>query len=296
MSELSQVEFENLIGPISNDLLDLTEVENEKLPTLAEIGNQLPIGFKDQTGILHNTFDLIDWTFETEQQLGMIAEENPDMNFTHYIGEVMAIGIERIGTIEFKKLNRLQRRQLIRTLYMSDALYLYVNIRIKSLGHIYKFKPFKCEKCNFKIDKYAGDLRTLEVKTFDTPPTKKIKLQKGIQYGKDVSEVVTIEPVKWSFMEKMQPDILSNRAKMMVASIQSGVVGLDKAPEEGIVYLTEKHIKEMNLTDINILTREIDEIGGGIRMEYEGECPQCKHQFVNSIDWRYTDFFAASSL
>jgi hypothetical protein len=267
----------------------------EKLPSLADVGKFLPLGFRDQTGAIHRDFDLVEWTYELEEQLGELASQNQEMTINVYVSEIIAHGLARVGTIDVSKMRRSEKRLLVRNMFFSDALYVYIWIRIGALGPVLKLKSFRCSSCGKTIEEFSGDLRTLEVRTFDGKvPSRSVTLDQGVLYaGKRLAEF-TVGPVRWAFMETDDPTILSNPAKFKLASIQQGVVALKGAPE-GPVYLTAEHLRSMQPREINVLVREIDQCGGGPVMEIRDTCPKCRREFRQAVNWSYEGFFAPSS-
>lgn len=274
---------------------DAPSREEEKLPALSAIGKRLPLGFKDQTGAVHPDFETAEWTYALEEQLGELAAQNQEMPLSVYVSEIIGHGVTRIGSIDVSKMKRSERRLLVRSLYFSDALYIYVWIRIGALGPEIKLREFKCSACGKAIDGFVGDLRTLEVKTFNgAVPSKVVTLEKGVTYaGKQLTEF-TVGPVRWAFMETDDSTVLSNPAKFKLVTIQQGVTGLKGAPE-GPVYLTAEHLRTMAPREINALVKEIDQCGGGPVMEIRDQCPKCRREFRQPINWSYDGFFAPSS-
>jgi len=286
------------LGDVPADLAaldgDAPGPEAEKLSTLTAVGKRLPLGYTDQTGQKHLDFDLTDWTYELEERLGELAAENQSMPLNIYVSEVIGHGLSRIGTLDVSKMKRSERRLLVRSLYFSDALAVYVWIRMGALGPGLALKEFPCSACQKTIRGYTGDLRTLEVKVFDEVPSKVIKLETGVQYaGKRLTEF-TVGPVRWAFMETEDSTVLTNPAKFKLVTMQQGVTALKGAPE-GPVYLTAEHLRSMPPREINRVVREIDQCGGGVVMEIRDACPMCRREFRQAINWSYDDFFAPSS-
>lgn len=269
--------------------------EAEPLPTLDVVGRRLPIGFRDQTGALHRDFELAEWTYALEEQLGELSAANQDMPMNVYVSEVIGHGVTRLGSIDVSKMRRSERRLLVRNLYFSDALYMYIWIRIGALGPEVRLNTFRCGACGKPINKFSGDLRTLEVLVLgDEVPSRTVALEQGVTYaGKRLTEF-TVGPMRWAFMETDDPNILANPAKFKLATIQQGVTGLKGAPE-GPVYLTAEHLRTMTPREINALVREIDRCGGGPVMEIRDKCPSCGRTFREAINWSYGSFFAPSS-
>jgi hypothetical protein len=276
--------------------LDDLEADPDALPDISEVGKTLPIGYRDQTGKKHATFDLVDWDWEVEEALGELAEQNQDMPMGVYISEIIGTGLRVLGEIDFTKLNRGHRRLVVSNLYHADALYIYIWIRIAALGAQIGFDKFKCERCRRDTD-FAGDLRTLEVKGHvgEDVPRATVALDRPFAYGKlEVSKVV-VGPLRWAFMETDDVSILTNPAKFRIATLRFGVTGLEGLEEGVPVVLTREHAKRIGPGGVNRIVKAIDELGGGAVMECVGQCISCRTEFRKAIDWTYDNFFGRSS-
>ncbi len=284
------------LGTIPPELLALDGERDvkERLPTLTDRGKMLPIGFVDQHGIKHRDFDLAKWTWDTEERLGQLAEDEPGLPINQYVSEVIGHGLSRIGTVDLMKMKRSWRRLLVRSFYFSDALYVYVWIRIHALGHGLRLRRFQCQTCRTWIDGYVGDLRTLEVKAFEEVPRRTVKLEHGVTYAGKQLHVFHVGPLRWAFLEDADVATLSNPAKFRLATLQQAIVGLDGAPE-GPVHLTAEHLRTMLPREVNALVAEVDRCNGGVVMEVVDECPRCREEFHQDLDWSYPNFFETSS-
>jgi hypothetical protein len=284
-----------LLGEVPPELAALDGAsEEERLPTLTAVGKRLPIGFADKVGGFHREFELAPWTWEVEEELGELLVQNPEMLVNEYVSEVLGRGLARLGTIEIPKLSRGERRLLVRSMYLPDVLYAYVWLRIEALGPSLKMEPFRCPHCARKIEGFAGDLRTLEVKVLDAVPRRKVTLEHGVEYGGKRLTTFELAPLRWAFMEDATPETLNNRAALKRLTLAQAVVGLEGAPE-GPVLLTRDHLRTMLPREVDQLVTEVDQLGGGPVMELQGKCPACRRPFRREIDWRYGHFFAASS-
>ncbi len=292
------IAYDDLLGEIPNDLVKLDPSEAiekaTEYPLLSEVGKVLPIGFVDQNDDKHRDFVLTEWNWDMEEKLGKLMEDNPEMPINQYVSEVIGHGISSLGKIEVSKMKRSQKRLLVRNLYFSDALYIYIHIRINSLGHYLKTDKFKCLYCKKDILNFAADLRTLEVKSYDDIPSREVVLEKGIMYANKLLTKVTVGPIRWAFMETDDRNILLNSAKFKMATLKQGITKIEGAPE-GPIYLTKEHLNTMSMRDINKLVDEIDQCAGGAVMEITSKCPYCNEAFDQAINWGYDDFFAPSS-
>jgi len=265
----------------------------EELPTLAEFGKRFPTGFVDADGAVHPDFDVVDWTFEVEEALGEISERDRRINLATYMSEVIGTGLARVGAIDVRKLKRSERRLLVRRLYFADALYAYVWIRIAAEGHELKLRSVECDRCGFELPKFSADLRTLEVKAFPKVPSGRVALEHGVEFAGKRLKTLVLAPVRWAMLED-NPGMFSNAAKLKLAMISSGVVGIEGAPE-GPTLLTAEHLRTMRTREINRVVAAIDALSGGPVMQVSDRCPKCRGTFTAAIPWTYETFFATSS-
>lgn len=284
------------IVPAELAALDDPDEEDSELPELREVGRVLPIGYYDNSGKLHRSFELVAWDWEVEEELGALAEKEGDMPMGVYVSEIIGTGLAKLGDLDFTRLKRSQRRLVVSRLFYSDAIYIYVHVRIAALGPHIRFERFKCEKCRKPTD-FVGDLRTLEVKAYPEGevPRKTVALDRPFAYGgKEVSRV-DVGPLKWAFMETDDVATLTNPAKFRMATLKHGVVGLEGIDGDVPIVLTREHAKQIGPAGINRLVLEIDELGGGAVMECAGRCVSCGYEFRRAIDWTYDNFFGRSS-
>lgn len=273
------------------------EAETGGLPTVSDVGNVLPIGYRDATGKMHREFELVSWDWDVEEELGELAEKNQDMPMGVYISELVGRGLRKLGELDFEKLRRSERRLVVSQLFYADVLYVYVCLRIAALGKMFRFEDFTCEACGFKHPGFAGDLSTLEVKVSDGEevPRKVVKLDAPFRYGGAEAGSITVGPLRWAFMETADTTTLTNPAKFRLATLRYGVVAVDGAPNGAPVALTREHAKEIGPAGVNRLVAEIDGVGGGAVMEVAGNCAKCRAPFRRAIDWTYDNFFGRSS-
>jgi hypothetical protein len=278
-------------SPLPPDLAALDAVE-EKLPTLAEVGRRLPIGYVDPAGARHREFDLVPWDWDLEDRLGEVAADNQDMPMPAYVSEVLGHGLSRIGTVELGKLNRGERRLLVRSMFMADVFFAYVWVRIGALGRDLRLVDVRCSECGRAIPEFVGDLGTLEVKVSETVPRKVVKLAHGVEFAGKRLTSFTLQPLRWAWMEADDNRAAVNPARRNLSILQQAVVSLEGAPE-GPVFITEQHARTMAPVEIRRLVREVDELGGGPVMQITGECPGGRHRFARQIDWTFGSFFDA---
>lgn len=271
----------------------LAKNKRTTLPSLAECGKVLPIGYLDAEGKRHREFELIEWDWDVEEELGKLMEDNPEMPVNEYISEVICHCVVQLGSIDFTKLKRSQRRLIVHNMFMADVLFFYVWIRIDSQGKELSFDAFKCDHCRFEYPKYRGDLTTLEVQAFKDVPERTVLLQRGVSYGGQVRRECTVGPLKWAFMETADTGRLTNAAKFKRATIDNGLRAIKGAASP--IVLTRDHLRSMDPKEINQLVAEIDQAGGGVVFEIRDDCHRCKKEFAVPIDWSYENFFARSS-
>jgi hypothetical protein len=283
--------------PVEFAALDDPDLAGSGLPTISEVGKVLPIGYRDQTGEKHASFDLVEWNWDVEEALGDLVERNQEMSMGTYISEVIGTGLRVLGGIDFTKLTRAQRRLVVSNMYQADALYVYVWIRIAALGPTIRFDDsLRCDRCRRAQD-FVGDLRTLEVKVHEGEdvPTAAVELDRPFPYGKGEARKLVVGPLRWSFMETDDVTVLTNPAKFRLRTLRNAVVGVEGAPEGAPVVLTREHARAIGPAGVNRIVAAVDEIGGGAVMECVGRCVSCGQEFRRAIDWTYDNFFGRSS-
>lgn len=268
----------------------------DALPTLDAYGKRLTLGYRDAGGEMHRDFELVEWDWDLEEELGELVEREKTITMGVYISEIVGRATARLGKIDLTKLKRSQRRLIVSNMFMADVLQIYVWIRIGALGHRLRLEPFVCENCPQRID-FVGDLRTLEVQPPPEEgkvPTREVKLPRPFSYGGADRDRVTVGPLRWAFMETGDASTLTNPAKLRKATIAHGIVSVPGAPE-GPVALQRDHLRQLGSAGVNAIVAAIDEVGGGVVMEMAGTCPRCGHPYRKPIDWSYADFFGRSS-
>lgn len=267
----------------------------DQLPTLKEVGKRFPVGYVDQSGTKHVDFEMVDWNWDIEEALGKINEEEPDMPMGQYISEIVGHGLLRVGSIDFTKLKRSERRLIVHNMFYSDVLYAYIWCRISALGPELKFSAIRCGSCKKDIPQYTGDLYSIEVDVVGDVPEKVIDLEHGVEYAKSRRKRLVIGALRWAFMEMDDTSTIQNSAKFRQSVLQHGIVSIEGAPEGAPIYLTTDHLRSMKVREINKLVAEIDALNGGAVMSVDGVCPHCKVTFKSLVDWRYQHFFGVSS-
>ena len=296
--ETLQIKEDSIFGevPPEFDALDEKEEAEEEIQTLDDFGQKLPIGYEDARGETHREFELREWDFELEEELGKVAENEPDMPMGQYLSEVVGSSISRLGGIDVTKLKRSERRLLLYRMYYADVLYLYVHIRINALGPEIRFERFPCQKfrCPQKID-YVGDLRTIEVVSLDEPPRKVVELDDGLFYGGEYRKRVVVGGLRWAWMEATDAGFLQNSAKFKQRTLEYGVVGVEGVKEGTPIVIDRENLRRTRPREINKIVAAVNDSNAGPLMILEGACPRCETEFALPIDWRYESFFGISS-
>lgn len=272
------------------------------LPRLGEVGKVLPIGFTDQVGTTHREFELREWTWDVEEELGDRVQKlgGDQIGMGEYVSLIVILLVERVGGIAFARLDEPQRRMVLRQMYMSDVVYMYIWSRLESIGHEMPFDHVVCPRCRAvqgtgDPPRYVADLRTLEVKVSEGPETRLVKLTKGIRYAGEVRSTVLVQPLPWGLMEDMTPDTQQNAAKFIMKSLSHGIREIPGAPP-GPVVLSREHMMSTCKLDRARIMNAISEVGGGAVMEVRDNCRTCGFEFSEDLDWSHNNFFAISSL
>lgn len=278
-----------------------------QLPTVAEVGNRLPIGFVDANGKRHREFELRKWDWTLEEEVAELLEkEADDLSYGAMLSEVISRSIARLGNLDVVKMKRSEKRLLMYRLYHADAMYLYLRARMDALGKTIKLEDFPCPICEVKIQNWVGDLATVEVKELAEIPREIVEVPGGFTYSGKKLTKMTISPLRWAFMETDESNVLTNFIKMKLATLQNTIVDLPELPrlENPVtkaldvappIYFTMEHLKSMSLSASRYLLEQVDLISGGPRFQIEGRCKSCSKRFFHDIDWRYEHFFGRSS-
>lgn len=273
--------------------------EKIKKVLLKELGPVMPLGIKNPDGAYSKTFTIKPWRMKEERELGQLRDQNRGSTVASFVSSVLTTMCTNIGFNTIEKMKSAEKMVMISQMFIGDVYYLYTWLRISSLGGKLNMN-ITCPNCSNRF-KFIADLETIEVNTCDSLDDAcwDYKLKKPFQIrNKDVNEL-RMGPPRWSTLENMEGIGALNTGEAKANLILGSIVGIKnwKTPtgEMTPVVLTMAELDEMCKEDIEALTGEMDEHSIGPDMSVEGNCPKCRSNYVDQIDWSYDNFFGASS-
>lgn len=232
---------------------------------------ELPCGYVDETGQLHNEIALREIKGREEDLLA-----NPKMAPVKKINELITRCIERIGPYT----DRGRISQIVLDMTVGDRAFAMFAIRRISLGDLYSFKD-KCPNCE-KEQLYTVDLSELEPRKMPDP--KKRAFDTALPSGKLVKfhPMTGRDEERLAKFNKTQEDTLSLAILMRIDMLNSNPPTLDA-------------VKDLGLADRNHLRTEFEANEGGLDTKVDLECPECSHEFNRDVDIAQPSFFFPSA-
>lgn len=272
-----------------------------KTVTIKEQGAKLPLGLVDASGNYMKDLVTRPWRFKEEKLLSKLREENSDLNIAEYIGIVISNMCKKLSIHDFPEIAAdagqvAERRVQLGQMCMGDIWYAYVWLRIKSIGKEFAV-GLSCPFCGAKFT-YQADLETTEVHIAESIEDAQWIYTLNDPFmirGKEAKELL-IGPMRWTTLEMLGDSISDyTQGAAKAGAIIGSVVGIVGHNE--VISLTEDELDEMTKLDLENLSGQIDEKSLGPSMMIEGQCEKrrCKKKFRIPIDWRYDNFFGASS-
>lgn len=268
----------------------MSESKEIKKTTLKEVGPILPLGV-EENGINVRELAVKRWTFKQEKELGELKEENSDVRMGRYVSMVLATMCTKLGPYDFENMDFNKRLLAISQMWSGDVLYAYCWLRYKSLGNEIGMKV-PCPVCAKQID-YVAYMETLEISHGDSLEDFlwDYELKEPFEIRGEEVTGFRMQPMRWNTYEMITNDSYGGlgavKSKMIVNSIYS-ILGQDKP-----LPLAEHEIDEMGKSDIELISKGIEEQQLGPDMSIEVKC--CRNKFVHQISWSYHDFFGSSS-
>jgi len=260
--------------------------------TLKELGPNLPLGIKTETGAFDKTIELKRWTLKQEKELGVLREDNPQAKMGQYVSIVLSHMCTRLGPHDFTKMKPMERELKISQMYSGDVFYAYCWLRYKSLGSELGLE-LTCPKCTTEF-KWIADLSSLEVNCAESIDAFlwKHDLFDPFEIREKMCKELIFEPSRWNTYETMDDSdfggIGSIKEKMILGSVHK-VGGRDDQ-----IILVGSEIEELAKKDLETIVRGIEDERLGPDMTVAVK-HKCRHEFVHPIRWSFDDFFGVSS-
>lgn len=280
--------------------------ETEKLPTLGELGQRLPIGYVDDGGKRHVDFTLVQWDWAMEEKIGALAERNPNQKLGAFTTELMAHAIATVGPLKFQDMDPKARVAVLKNMFFADVLTMFIWTRVGALGPEIQVPAIQCTSCQYEFDHknpFVGDIRGCEIKVMDNVPTMIHTVKSGFQYQGKQWTKIAIGPLKWEFWHEIDEGTLANKAKYAKTTVKAGVIGLAKDtgerlkdPQGNLIPFaySDDLVRSLGVPETTRLVRAISDINGGPVMSIDGTCPKCSAPFDTIINWTYPSFFGSS--
>lgn len=263
-----------------------------KKTNLKEVGPILPLGV-EENGVYVRDLAVKRWTFKQEKELGELKEENADVRLGRYVSMVLATMCTKLGPYDFENMDFNQRLLSISQMWSGDVLYAYCWLRYKSLGKEVGMK-IQCPSCPSEID-YVADMETLEISHGDSLDDFlwDYELKEPFEVRGEKIVGFKMQPMRWNTYEMITNNSYGGlgavKSKMIVNSIHS-ILEKDES-----TILAEHEIEEMGKSDIELISKGIEQqqLGPDLSIDVTAKC--CRNKFTHQISWNYHDFFGSSS-
>jgi hypothetical protein len=186
-----------------------------------------------------------------------------------------------------------ERAAYLGRFYFGDVMYAYVWLRRETMGDALAMEV-TCVHCQDKgAFPWKGSLSTVEVVTVDDEKDLEwsYTLRSPIDIrGKRVTHFRMTAP-RWNVALETKG---SSEELARLAIVRNGVTGLNDEPT--YIELLDSEMDEVSRLDLELLTKSFDDHHLGPNMSIEGNCPHCDSEFKRPINWKYDNFFGASSV
>ncbi len=243
-------------------------------PNIGEF--DLPRGYIDENNNIYRRVLLRELTGEEEDILA-----SNTMNLFTKLNKVLAnciLGfIKSDGNLmEINDKNKLFK--IVREMCVTDRLFLFLSLRILSVGNIYSFN-IVCPTCG-ENKSYAVDLSTLEIKKpKELCQTYELELPSGIKVRMKVMTGVEEEMI--ALDKKSVNDSLTYAIFVRMLELNGHPVNIDI-------------VKKLPLKDRNYIRTMIAEYEGSIDTVLEIRCTHCLNEFNSLLDLGKPSFFFPS--
>jgi hypothetical protein len=249
-------------APTFSDNINQTLLETPK-PTNGVF--ELPCGYIDTLGVLHNEVHLREMTGREEDLLA-----TPKLPVQKKLAMLISACMVRLGTITDKA----QFPSIVGHLPTGDRIFLLLALRRTSLGDAFPVEEV-CPECKSKGN-YVLDISDLTVqkmtnpmvRVFDDvlPSGRKVRHRLGTGADEDRASKVADD---------------DKPSAMLLARIEL----LDgKAP-------TMADIKELSFRDRQGMRTLMEKQDGGVDTEMDMQCPVCSHEYKSELDLSQAGFF-----
>lgn len=262
--------------------------------TMEDMGPRLPVGILSGS-TLHKDIVVKRWTTKEERELGGLIPSKA--NLAEHVSIVVGNMCSKLGPYDLDSMKPEQKSVAISTMYMADVFYAYAWLRRRAMGNKLRVE-ITCPRCEEKFP-YVGLLDTIDVMAVEEIDSIlwTYKLEEPIEIRRKTATHFQMAYPKWTTIEQAKGS--TNEAYVKALTILGTIVGLNDDQEP--VALTMQEIDEMSKLDFEQIQEGVNTHFLGPKMAIEGKCmrPACARNggtsFVFPINWRYQDFFGATS-
>ena len=265
--------------------------------TLGATEPQLVIGQKT------TSLKIREWTSAEELQLGELADKFQNAHPWKTVEMVVSTMCAEIGGHVFWKfendmykpaMDYQNREMILQGMWMPDVFAAYLYTRLECYGADYDVE-IKDPYDNNKPFKWVADVASinLNVPKDRTKLTYRFDLTRPIQRGGKTITHFIMGPVRWATTEIYAR---SNQLRFGIDICAAAIHAIPEISEAGFSVDTEFLAKlRVHKTDLDRMQEAVEQAAFGPEFIMEVESPRAKKTFPIPIDWKYGNFFKASS-
>jgi len=230
----------------------------------------LPVGYKDEDGVVHRTVTLRPMTGETEEA---IADPKIRDNGGKIITALLESVIEKIGTLPRVT------KDTIRDLTTIDRDFLLIKNRQVSLGDNISYTDI-CPHCRAKNEIHVN-LANIEPKYLENEEDRELTFDLPIGYtdaSGTVHKEITITLPTGRVQERVAQMVRANPAQATTIMLQLITLKLGT-----LEFINPDVFKKMTKKDRDFISNKLSELEVGVKFDTEVICSECGSEFVTSI-------------
>lgn len=240
------------------------------------VSGDLPCGFIDAEGKLHNTFVVHEMTGVEEDLLTGKGPVVPRLN------KILSNCSDSIGGVSGVS----EIAQAVQGLTAVDRMTMLINVRRASLGDFYEIK-ITCPKCE-DSGRFEIDLSSLDTKPMSDPLVRSVE-----------STTARGKVVRWHVMTGSDETWMQRQMKRLKDKDMLTVAMLARIDAIDDVELDRSHklqdafasLKSLSLRERSEIRGFFTGVEGTIDTEIEHECEHCGHEFGGQLDVGQPGFF-----
>lgn len=304
---LSTQKIEDRAQEFTEDGIDLdygddlrTKLQKELLPgfsikTMEEWGPRLPYGKSRISSFSSRDVRLRKWNTGVMLAIAKELGRKASTDLGGMILSVLKHSVLSIGDTEIDPTDKKVEHHL-RSLSFNDGVYAYILVRIAAFRDKFRTRV-ECARCkNHMVAN--GSLNDLDVVVVenshdddDDPAIGWYELKEPVTLLQAVRTKVKLRPV---LLTALGADVFAGgEEQAKIEHAMAAICGVDGVDSD--VKLTEYDLAQISAEDISGIYTHIVRISPQPVMIFQYECDKCKFQNIGMIDWKFADFFAASS-